>query len=337
MGRYSLKKEIIHPLLGNLIAYCNSQQISELRIIFAGGEPTLNPPLIDAFCREAMQEHGSINISFGMISNGSFHFQEIAPLLNRYRISLSISVDGFEASHDKTRFETRNGRKTGSWHNVSENVQKLLAAGFFPYFLYTVSPTNYREISKFAGFVHSKGIGFRLSLVRGHSVPSSELQDAVAQELRQFYMTLAEELDPDLPIFRYAAFAEWDLYRKKYSPCTSCRNYFAIGPNGGVASCQMRMDRTYGNAVFEQFSAIASRVRGDAANRNLSDPGSRKGACASCEFFHVCAGGCPQHTLRANGSMDHPSPWCHVYGTLMPEYIRAIARQLQRAVLAKFR
>lgn len=335
--RHSLKKELIHPLLSNLIAYCNDHRIPELRVIFAGGEPTLNLPLVEAFCREATEEDCGIKISFGMISNGSFHFEELTSLLQRYKISISLSVDGFEDSHDRIRFEINDGRKIGSWQSILQNVKLLLASGISPYFLYTVTPNNYNDISKFASFVHRNCLGFRLSLVRERMIPTFEFQKAVADELRQIYKSLGETLDPQLPILRYAAFAEWDLYRKKYTPCTSCRNYFAIDTTGGIATCQMRMDRSYGNATSELFSIIVSRVQEDLANRTLTNPTLREGSCASCEFFHVCAGGCPQHTFRAIGVMDHPSPWCHVYGTVMPEYIRAIARQLQRAVVERKR
>jgi radical SAM protein with 4Fe4S-binding SPASM domain len=335
IGRHSLKKESIHPLLSNLIAYCKEHQIPELRVIFAGGEPTMNLPLVEAFCREATEEDCGIKISFGMISNGSFHFEELIPLLQRYKINISLSADGFEDSHDRIRFEINDGRKIGSWQRILHNVKLLLASGISPYFLYTVTPNNYNDISKFASFVHGNRLGFRLSLVRERAIPPMELQKAITDELRQVYRSLGETLDPQLPILRNAAFAEWDLYRKKYSPCTSCKNYFAIDTKGGVATCQMRMDRSYGNAISELFSNIVSKVQQDLANRTLANPTSKEGGCVGCEFFHVCAGGCPQHTFQTIGVMDHPSPWCRVYGALMPEYIRAIARQLQRAVIAR--
>lgn len=335
--KHSVEQENINPVLSNLIGYCRDEGIPDLHITFAGGEPTLNLPLVEAFCREASERNNGVRITFGMISNGSFNFDELAPLVKRYDISVSLSADGYEDSHDRIRFELSGRQRVGSWKKLSKNVDLLVGLGIFPYFLYTVTPSNYRHISDFASYAHGKRLGFRLSLVRTRIAPTSAIQMVMAEELSRMYRVFAETLDPELPILRYASFAEWNLYRKKYTPCTSCRKYFAIDASGNVASCQMRMDRTYGNVVSEQFSAIVSRVRSDPVNVTLSNPEARQGTCVMCEFFHVCASGCPQHNLQAIGVMDHPSPWCHVYGTVLPEYIRAVARQLQRAVLHRRR
>ncbi len=213
----------------------------------------------------------------------------------------------------------------------------LAKQGILPYFLYTVTPGNYRSIADFAAYAHGHRIGFRLSLVRTKHLVTHEIETSMAEELNRLYDTFAENLEVSLPILRYAAFAEWNLYQKKHVPCSSCRKYFAVDTAGNVASCQMRMDRTYGNALAKPFSEIVSRVRGDSANATLNRPEARQGVCVRCQFFHVCASGCPQHNQQATGLMDHPSPWCHVYGTVLPQYIRAVARQLQRAVLSRQR
>lgn len=330
--KHSLGRSTIHPLLNNLLGYCAVECLTELHINFAGGEPTLNLPLVEEFCREAHVLGGDVKITFGMISNGSFEANELIPLIRRFNIRLSLSVDGYKDSHDRIRFEMEGRTKHGSWCKLTENVNLLIEQEILPYFLYTVTPSNYRSIQDFAAYAHSHRLGFRLSLVRTKDSVAPEVMTRMADELSGLYDSFAENLDVSLPILRYAAFAEWHLYKRKQVPCSSCRKYFAVDNAGNVASCQMRMDRTYGNAVSEPFSKIVSRVRGDSANATLSRPEAREGVCVRCQFFHVCASGCPQHNQQATGLMDHPSPWCHVYGTVLPRYIRAVARQLQRAV-----
>lgn len=331
--KHSLERVAVRPLLNNLLGYCAAKGLTELHFNFAGGEPTLNLPLVEDFCREASSLGAPLKISFGMISNGSFDADELIPLIERFNIRLSLSVDGYRDSHDRIRFEVEGGTKRGSWKKIEDNVELLGEHGILPYFLYTVTPGNYRSVADFAAFAHSRRMGFRLSLVRIRDPMSREDQGRIAVELNRVYEILAEDLDVGLPILKYAAFAEWNLYQKKHVSCTSCRTHFAIDAAGMVASCQMRMDRTYGNALSEPFSIIVARVHEDSANDTLSKPEARLGVCADCEFFHVCAGGCPQHNEQATGKMDYPSPWCHVYGTVLTRYIWAVARQLQRAVL----
>jgi uncharacterized protein len=335
LEKHSLRLQTIHPLLNNLLGYCKAEHLTELHINFAGGEPTLNLPLVEEFCREASACQSSVKLTFGMISNGSFDVDDLIPLIDRYNIRLSLSVDGYEDSHDRIRFELDGRAKRGSWKKLSENVKRLVDRGTIPYFLYTVTPSNYESIDDFANYAHSCRIGFRLSLVRTKVTVAREIQTRIANELLRFYDGLGETLDVSLPILRFAAFAEWNLYQKKYVPCSSCQKYFAIDAAGNVASCQMRMNHTYGNAVSQPFAEIVAGVRADPVNVTMSKASERTGVCVQCQFFHVCASGCPQHNLLATGLMDRPSPWCHVYGTVLPQYIRAAARQLQRVVVSR--
>jgi len=335
LERHSLRQRTIHPLLNNLLGYCQAERLTELHINFAGGEPTLNLPLVEEFCREASVLQTSVKLTFGMISNGSFDANELIPLLERYNISLSLSVDGYEESHDRIRFELDGRVKTGSWKQLAINVKALANRQITPYFLYTVTPGNYESIADLAAYAHDNRIGFRLSLVRTKASVASEMQVRIADELCRFYDGLGETLDVSLPILRFAAFAEWNLYQKKYVPCSSCKKYFAVDAAGNVASCQMRMNHTYGNAVSQAFAEIVAGVRADPVNVTLSKAHDREGVCVQCQFFHICASGCPQHNLLTTGRMDHPSPWCYVYGTVLPRYIRAAARQLQRMAVSR--
>lgn len=328
----SFPRAKVRPLIDNLLAYCVGNGLEKLHVVFAGGEPTLNLPLVAEFCREARRDDHALRVSFGMISNGSFDADQLFPLLYEYEIQLSLSVDGLQEKHDAVRFSGTGRDRVGSWKTLVHNVAFLRRREIPLYFLYTATPENVTDLPGFARLAHENGIGFRVSLVRRRQPPASHIQTEMAQFLGSFYDELGESLETSLPVHRFAAFAEWDLYRVKYAPCSSCRNYFAIGTSGGVASCQMRLDAAQGDASRESFRDLARRVQSVAASGFLAHPEQRQGACARCEYFHVCAGGCPQHTAMASGEMDRPSPWCHVYGTVLPHYIRAVARQLQRRV-----
>jgi radical SAM protein with 4Fe4S-binding SPASM domain len=330
----SLPRAKVRPLIDNLLAYCGQNGLEKLHVVFAGGEPTLNLPLVADFCREARSDNRGVRVTFGMISNGSFEANQLFPLLSEYEIRLSLSVDGLQEKHDAIRFSGTASDRIGSWQTLVQNVAFLRRREVPLYFLYTATPENVTDLSGFARFAHANGIGFRVSLVRRRKPTASHIQREMAEVLSSFYDELGESLDSSLPVHRFAAFAEWDLYRVKYAPCSSCRNYFAISTSGGVASCQMRLDAAQGDASQESFRHLASRVQLAAASGFLAHPEQRQGACSRCEYYLVCAGGCPQHTAIAFGEMDRPSPWCHVYGTVFPHYIRAVARQLQRRVTA---
>jgi sulfatase maturation enzyme AslB (radical SAM superfamily) len=207
LEKHSLGQQTIHPLLNNLLGYCEAEHLTELHINFAGGEPTLNLSLVEEFCREASVFQSSVKLTFGMISNGSFEANELIPLLERYNISLSLSVDGYEDSHDRIRFELDGRVKRGSWKQLATNVKALVDRQIIPYFLYTVTPSNYESIADLAAYAHGNRIGFRLSLVRTKVSVTNEIQVRIADELCRFYDGLGETLDVGLPILRFAAFA----------------------------------------------------------------------------------------------------------------------------------
>lgn len=106
--KHSINQAKFSSLLGNLVGYCQEKGLTELHVTFAGGEPTLNLPLVEEFCRQAEEIGGPIRITFGMISNGSFTADALLPLLRRYdmridpRLLKAAQPVGLAASEAKT-------------------------------------------------------------------------------------------------------------------------------------------------------------------------------------------------------------------------------------------
>jgi uncharacterized protein len=206
--------------------------------------------------------------------------------------------------------------------------------GIEPYFLYTVTHKNMDDLSAFASHAHRLGCGFRLSLERSSRAPHFEAQRLTADRLIALYADVAKTMPLQMKLERDARFAEWNLRRKKRIACASCRSYIAIGRGGEVASCQMRMNEPSGNLRHESLAASVDRFSDLSHTRKLQRPDEKTGGCTRCEFRFVCAGGCPQHTREVRGDLDHPSPWCFVYGTLAPKYVEACATHLARRLAA---
>lgn len=335
-GRLVMDGGTAELIATQLIAYCRDSGIARLNVKFAGGEPTLVIELVDHFCEtiERLAARSKIEISFSMLTNAVFHADHVLPVVTRRRMRLGVSLDGLESEHDRIRFTRERAGRRGTWHIIQSNLEKLLLVGNRPYFLLTVTRKNVRELDGFADHVHTLGCGFRLSLERSSRQPNFELQQDLAGALTAFYARLAESAPVELRFDRAARFAEWDLHRRKALTCSTCRAYVAVGRGGTVASCQMRLDRPIGSLekhslaeLMEQFSA-----RGDTAK--LRDPLLKRGPCTRCEFRHICAGGCPQHTQDVKEDVDCPSPWCFVYGSLLPHYLAACASHLARRARA---
>lgn len=291
--RLSMQREDVTGIVSNLLAYCKATEIRNLHVKFAGGEPTLNIDVIKQFCEEVQKIKGDVSVSYGMISNGVYESEEVVPILRELGFSLSISIDGYESSHDNIRFQLIEKKRQGTWKQIWKNVDNLISNGIKPYFLYTITPTNYLDIQQFSKKVHGYNLGYRLSLERSKKPYSIEVQKQITTSLCELYKGLGNTLDYNLPISRYARFSEWNLKKKKHIVCSACRNYVAIDEKGHVSSCQMGMNEKYGNIKTDGLDIPITKMQKKGNRTKMANPALRDGICTECRYYHVCAGGCP--------------------------------------------
>ena len=262
-----------------------------------------------------------------------------------FKFGVSISLDGNRDSHDKIRFTLarksidslkQQTAREGTWDVILENIDKLISIGIKPYILCTITRDNYSTLRELVELCVSKNIGFRLSPVRdktSHAI--SGLQDAILEELKSIYSWLGESLPVSMPLERFARFSEWNLTVRKQIVCGSCRSTMSVDHLGNVASCQMRMDKPFGNLKNISVKAIFDNIKTSDFNSYIVSPHTKTGECISCFWRYTCAGGCPEHTRNALGTLNSPSPWCDLYMNLLPVYVRAVANQIKRAIATR--
>jgi uncharacterized protein len=94
-------------------------------IQFFGGEPFLNPRAMAAVCERAAAACARDNRpvpAFTAVTNGTVLSPAIIALIRRYRIHVTVSLDGDRALHDGQRF-FRNGK--GSFDRIVRNIHVL--------------------------------------------------------------------------------------------------------------------------------------------------------------------------------------------------------------------
>lgn len=345
MTEFFMKSDTAKSAAEKLFSFCEQLGFRRLQIKFAGGEPTLNPQLIENVCKYAQElsRTSGVKVSFRILTNGVFEDNRVLNILKDYQFGVSISVDGDKESHDQVRFtvnRTTNSAneivRRGTWQTISDTIDTLLAIDIKPYLLCTITGKNYSRIFNLIQFCVNRGIGFRLSPVRNNAPQIAvELQEKILTELRRIYNWLGENLPVSMPLDRFARFAEWNLRVKKQTVCGTCKNTLSIDHEGRVASCQMRMDKPFGTLRDNDLGVIFENMRNSDFNRYLVHPETKTENCPACYWRYTCAGGCPEHTRNALGTVNSPSPWCYLYMNLLPTYIRAIALQIKRAIDTK--
>lgn len=77
----------------------------EHSVNFQGGEPTLMYELIDMFCSRIGVQAPSKHIRFSITSNGTNFSDSVIAVLRKHHVSVSVSLDGDAASHDRHRMQ----------------------------------------------------------------------------------------------------------------------------------------------------------------------------------------------------------------------------------------
>lgn len=345
MGGHFMSSKTSETATKELFDFCVTNKFTHLQIKFAGGEPTLNSQRINEVCTlsEELAKQYGIKVGFRVLTNGVFVDESIFSIFKRFKFGVSISVDGDEVRHNEIRFTIPRSRKDdlndksslkiGTWNIISDNIDKLLLQDTKPYILCTVTQKNYAYLSDLVKFCVSKKIGFRFSPVRDKSSALiNGLEEKMLAELVTIYEWIGENMPCTMPIERFARFAEWNLSVKKQSVCGTCKSTMSIDQEGNVSSCQMRIDKPFGNINLNKLDEIFLKISQNQYNEFLTNPEKKSGDCSICYWKFTCAGGCPEHTRNSKGTTNSPSPWCNLYQHLLPYYIRAIAKQIKRGI-----
>lgn len=89
-------------------------------ILFYGGEPLLNPKVISDVCKHVTDK--KMGSSFALVTNGTILNDEIIKLINKYKINISVSIDGPASINDRLR---KYSDGNGTFDDIISNVKKI--------------------------------------------------------------------------------------------------------------------------------------------------------------------------------------------------------------------
>ncbi|MCL2309498.1 MAG: quinohemoprotein amine dehydrogenase maturation protein [Proteobacteria bacterium] len=331
---YCYKEDLTTPSKGDKLSLEKAKQGIELllregakrervNVVFFGGEPLTNMPLIRAVTeyaeRRCREEGKSLDLS--LTTNATLLTEEIVDYFNAHRFGISISMDGPQAIHDKRR-KTIGGK--GTYEVVAEKARMLLSR-------YTARPVGAR-VTLTAGYSDIKVIHHHLKNEIGFAevgfapVTSNpiEIFNLVGDELHAMFESmkaLGREYVQAAIAGENIGFSNMhqllnDLYegRRKALPCGAGVGLLAVDHKGNLHLCHRFTGSelpTFGNVE----SGIAKAELGAFMEKALNR--SERG-CSTCRIRNLCSGGC-YHESYANFSDPH-SPVYH-YCNLLREWV----------------
>lgn len=290
-----------------------------VKIKYAGGEPTLNFPLVETLhqhVRQVAAERGLESDEI-VLTNGVGLTDAIAERLRENGIRLMVSLDGVGSAHDRHR-QFKDGR--GSFERVARGIDRALAHGLVLQLMITISARNADGLSDVVGFALDRDIPFRINFYRNTDRGAGDLgvfdPAQLVASLREAF-ALIEARMPKRRVIGGLLDRSLFIYPHEHS-CAVDHGYLVIDPQGRVARCQMTIDQPVTTVWADDPLLALQNAREGFHNLAVDE---RQG-CQECTWRYWCGGGCSLLTHRATGHSDTRSPYCDVYKALYPDVIR---------------
>ncbi len=308
---------------------CKTADATSLSIIWFGGEPLLEPGIIERISKELIEfcDENRILYLATVYSNGYFLTEKNIRMLEEGRVgTVRISVDGSKKSHDAMRY-LKGGQ--GSYETI---LNHLKTPTKITYRIrcnlnrsnkdeYVTLVSNLKEVQRISGnTIIVTPERMRVEKSVSEELNKIELPYPEYYEIYQILKDLKVSDDPD-------AFRDGLTGKKHGQVCNGVRKYsFCIDEKGNLYKC---------NWYFGMEEHVIGNVFSDSPETLWENPETKvfmnntvtkREKCRNCEMLPVCLGRC-MHSWGIEGKYD-----CNRYIDKLDETVlRGYENMLQRA------
>lgn len=253
-------------------------------IVVTGGEPLVRTDL--EACGAAFRDRG---FPWGMVTNGWAMTEERwKGLVDSGLRSLTVSLDGLEATHDAFR------RRKGSWRRAVQALSYAAATTGLTFdAMTTTTPASLPELSRIRDMLVEMGVkNWRLDMVfpkgRAASDPSLFLSDAQYLEMLEFIRVTRESASIHVQCGCDGYFGKLEgQVRDTPFFCRAGINIGSVLCDGSISACpSLRADYIQGNIRTDDFLEVWNNRFGVMRDRTWA----KTGVCADCGDWKYCHG-----------------------------------------------
>lgn len=282
----------------------------KVNIIFFGGEPLTNMPLIRQVVEyaETRGAQSAKAVDFSLTTNATLLTPELVDYFDAHRFGISVSIDGPKAIHDRNR-RTVGGH--GTYDVVTRKARMLLAR-------YRSRAVGAR-VTLSSGTteveaIHEhlrEGFGFHevgyAPVTSAPNVPHGLTQQELL-EVHEGFERLGERYLAAALRGYNTGFSNMhqlmtDLHegRRKSLPCGAGVGLLAVDRQGGLNLCHR-----FTGSDLAPFGNVASGIDSTRLGEFLGRASDRDGThCATCRIRNLCAGGCYHESWVRYGDPHH--------------------------------
>jgi len=304
----------------------STEKFQTVKLKYAGGEATLNFPLVIKLHDYATQlaARNQLGLEAVILSNGAAFTDERIREIKKRNIRVMISLDGLGESHNIQR-PFVNGR--GSFSAVNKSIERLIEVDHRPHLSITITSRNIDGVADAVKFALDRELTFSLNFYRENecSIGFDDLRYSEAQMIEGIFKTF-RVIEENLPPWSIlgSVLDRGQLVEARTRPCGVGQDYLVINHLGGVAKCHMEIEKTVTDVRVRNPLAVVRADLNGAQNPSVEE----KEGCRDCQWRYWCTGGCPVATFKATGRYDIKSPNCNIYKTIYPEALRLEALRL---------
>lgn len=290
---------------------------------YAGGEASLNMPLVEELHTYAWERAVAAGVALDgrVLSNGTALTTGHIRLMRALGLGLMISLDGLREAHDLQR-PTIGGR--GSFDRAIAGIERAAALGLPPHISVTVTGSSIAGLAGLVGWLLDRDLPFSINFARqadGAEAIVLEEQRVIAGMRAAFAVIGAR---PPRRSLLGVLVDRANLGTAHVRTCGVGESYLVVDHRGGVAKCQMELDRPVSSVDAPDPLALVRAARTGVINLSVDE----KQGCKSCEWRYWCTGGCAHETFRVTGRYDLQSPHCRIYKALYEDAVMLEGRRL---------
>ncbi|MGE5558150.1 MAG: radical SAM protein [Bacillota bacterium] len=286
---------------------------AQIGIIFFGGEPLLNLPVLKYIIEYADQESAKYGkkIFYGMTTNGVLLTKEIYEYLRKNNVIITLSIDGVAENHDSMRVFP-DGK--GSYEVIRKNIKTFPLHGVIGR-----GSTGKTGLDLIKNIQHLAELGFKeifFDPASGNQVPLSEsdyrrLMDN-CEGLYDFCLdNIVNKKGKRIVFLERFIRNIHNGWRNNLLSCGAGNRMLAIDPSGDIYFCMRFIERKeflFGNIAqgldIKKISGFLKKI----AVKNRG-----KGACRRCWAEILCTGECVGNALDESGDVRAVVPMRCLY------------------------
>jgi len=318
--KVDMPEEVGHDVINASLRAALSQGYSQVKLKYAGGEPTLRMDFVERLHLHAQEKftQQSVALRGVVLTNGTLLNDDVLRRISRARLELMISIDGLSFSNDRQRIAPRG---VGTAAKIRQAIDKALDARIVPCISITVTPESAEALPQLIEWILARDLEFSINFYR--ETPGARPHTDIEREERKLVASLHAMYDvlehrlPNRSLLDSIA-DRTSLSLPHHHACGAGINYLVFNTDGSIAKCHMLLDQP--TTTYTDLNPLATLRSKSDGFENL--PVEERDDCAVCEWREWCAGGCPLLTLRVAGSSKAKSPYCRIYREILPRVIR---------------